>query len=259
MKRRALLAACGTSLLAGCLGGNDESATVDGPNEEGNAAPTTTTEPPDATPAPPPTDHTVSPDSFETTTNDGVEVGLIPVENAYQWHSDGEARFVDARGATQFEKSHIAGAVNSPAAMEPEPGPTADWESDATIVTYCGCPHHLSVMRASQLKERGFEDVYAIDEGFWAWHERGFPMAGSDVEDAPASVELSGTLDASLAGEEVWAVHEPTAQREVTRIGTDGSYTMHLHFYGVDADSTISLSAGEWTREARLGALTGGV
>ena len=260
MKRRTVIAACGAGLLAGCLGGDSSRDSTE--NRTGPATPRSTTTAGDGTASSDatgtPTDHAVDPSSFETVEENGQTVGLIPVVDAYQWHSEGAARFVDARGETAYEQSHIAGAVNSPATTDPEPGPTADWATDATVVTYCGCPHHLSVLRASQLKERGFETVYAIDEGFWAWHDRGYPVEGSNVTETPQSVEISGTLDASLAGEEVWAVHEPTAQREATEVASDGSYTMHLRFYGVDTDSRITLRTPDWTREVRLGELTAG-
>lgn len=255
MNRRTFLAVCGAGALAGCLGGDEPDPAATSAKPSGDRTDGGATADASATPAVP-TDHTVSPDSFETVEEDGVDVGLIPVVDAYQWHADGVARFVDARGETQYEQSHIAGAVNSPATTNPDPGPTADWAEDATVVTYCGCPHHLSVMRASQLKQRGFETVYAIDEGFWEWHDRGYPMEGTDVQDAPESVPVSGSLDASLAGEEVWAIHEPTAQREATRVEGDGSYAMHLRFYGVDADSLITLTTPDATRTATLGELT---
>jgi len=248
MKRRAFLASGGAVTLtavSGCLdsGGQDDD------NK------------PASTPGPPGTPRPFDVDSFETTTTNGVDVPLAPVEVTYNWHYFDEARFVDARGQTSYNRSHIEGAVLSPAPDGPQndPDPVADWPTDTRIVAYCGCPHHLSSMRAASLIKNGYENVAVIDEGFTEWQRRGYPMAGSNVDLRPPAYEISGQTDAAYAGESAWAFHDPTGQREATPIDSDGSYRLELKFADISEDSPIRVTTPEYEIERSLGELTGSV
>jgi len=230
MKRRAFLASGAVAALAGCLGGGDST------NNQSSFV-----------------------DDFETTTTNGYEIPLAPVETTHEWYQNDEARFADARGRTSYEASHVEGAVLSTAQSGFEGDPVAEWSKDTTIVAYCGCPHHLSSIRASTLIEKGYENVAVIDEGFWTWYDRGYPVAGTDVQNRPASYEISGQTDATYAGESAWAFHDPTGQREATPIESDGSYSMELKFADVSADSPIRVTTPGYEVEYPLGDLTDGV
>ena len=228
MKRRAFLASGGVAAVAGCLGGYDK-------NQSSFV------------------------DDFETTTTNGYEVPLAPVETTYEWFQNDEVRFADARGRTSYEASHVEGAVLSTARSDFEGGPVSEWSKDTTIVAYCGCPHHLSSIRASTLIENGFENVAVIDEGFWTWYERGYPVAGTDVENRPASYEIRGQTAREYAGESAWAFHDPTGQREATPIEGDGSYTMELKFADISEDAPIRVTTPEYEIERTIGDLTDSV
>lgn len=240
MNRRTFLAAgfaatAGTAGLAGCLG------SITGGDSDGSSNP--------------------DPDSFETVERDGVQVPLAPIDVVYRWYTDENepARMVDARSRTAYDAAHIEGAVLSSAPDGVENDPVADWPKGDRIICYCGCPHHLSSMRAASLIQDGYENVMVIDEGFGAWRDAGYPMAGSDVEDRPEPQTIRGRTDATFAGEDAWARHEPSGQMEATAIGSDGGYELVLKFVDVDADSIIAIETPEYRFDAPLGELVGEV
>lgn len=290
MQRRQLLGIAGTiatGSLAGCLGSD---STGDEPTDAGpTASPTSrpSFEPlsggprngddlpsdddpddgyPPAFDSRPPQRH-VDPDRFGTVTIDpqsfsmgdpnGVVVPLIPIDQAYYWYWNREARFVDARARGGYENSHVYGAVSSPAPAGGEgDDPVADWPRDDPIVCYCGCPHHLSAMRAATLIEAGYEQVAVIDEGFWEWQDRDYPLAGDDVDHRPALRVIEGVTDPTSAGRTAWVTHEPTDQVEAGPIGNDGHYRLQLRFADVTPDSVLTVETPDYSVSGRLEALT---
>ncbi len=104
----------------------------------------------------------------------------------------GEAMVIlDARPTSDYLHSHVTGSTSLPfydidkyVEMLPR---------DRWIITYCGCPHAVSGQLADALRDRGFERVAVLDEGFYEWESRGYgvTVAGAD-EDAAAAVDGSG-------------------------------------------------------------------
>lgn len=235
LNRRSFLAG-GTAILGGCLG---------------RVAPTARKIPTESDGYPPkfeqqPELRPVDPGSFPRLTVKSVEIPLVPVDVAYYWHQRREARFADARGERSYELSHILGAVLSPAPDGGNGDPVQSWPKDDRVVCYCGCPHHLSSLRAATLIEQGYLDVFVIDQGFWEWRERGFPIAGRAVLTQPETYEITGQTDPRYAGYTVWAWHEPSGQREATTIGGNGTYVLKLRFTGVSLDSKILIETPEY-------------
>ena len=283
MNRREYLAALGaasTTLLAGCAsdpGGVDTA--VDGGTPSGDAPfehPGTLEEtfvangdyPEDEDPADgyppafpdPPESPNVDPDALETLSVNGETVKLLPIDAARAWYLRAEARFVDARGERQYTRSHLYGSVLSPAQQNSVGGGIEGWDTDERVVAYCGCPHHLSSLRAAGLQKAGFEDVYVIDEGFVEWSDQSYPMAGTRFGDG-GSAELSewqidGEVDSKHAGEYAWATVD--RQYEAAPIGDDGGFSIHLRFSDVDADTPVRVSTPAFTRTRPLGDLAGG-
>ena len=269
MNRRAALRLAGATMagLAGCIGLQDGSTvtppdeTVVGPRQGDDL-------PADDTPGdgyPPsfettPAERQIDASSFDTKTVDGHDVPLAPFQAVYYWYARGEARFADARGSTSYGNSHIYGAVLSPAPDGRENDPVIDWPKGDRIVCYCGCPHHLSSMRAASLMDDGYEEVYVIDEGFWdGWYNRGYPIAGSEVQSRPAVWVIDGVADLTYAGATAWARHGPTGQREATDIGPDGRFQLELRFADVTGDSVVEIETPGYRVEAPLDELTGTV
>jgi rhodanese-related sulfurtransferase len=277
-----LAGAAVTAGLAGCAGDSGQTdATTNDSTTGGTDSPTPAPEnrmrgpregddlPPDPKPDdgyPPefdavPEDRTLNPESYDTLsreTTDGttVEVPLIPIEDAYYLYARGEARFVDARSETGYDVQHVFGSVLSPAPDGRRADPPSDWDTQAPVVTYCHCPHHLSSLRAADLLDSGFQQVYAIDEGFQAWLDRNYPLAGSDTSRDYTVRTVRGQTDASDAGETAWTIHAPTDQVEATEIESDGSYEMELKFVQVDADSVVQVETPSYTIEAPLKTVT---
>lgn len=193
--------------------------------------------------------------SFETKEVNGESVKLTPIDVVEAWYRRAEARFVDARGLGQYKRSHIYGSVLSTAQKESTGGGINGWSKDDRIVTYCGCPHHLSSIRAAGLQKKGFSQVYVIDEGFGVWAKRGYPMAGvkSTSQSDISRWILEGALDARYAGEYAWATVD--RQYEAAPIREDGRFTLALKFSGVTNETPIRVSTPAFTVTRPLGDL----
>lgn len=242
MRRRTFLAssALAATALAGCSERSDETVEDGYPPESGEQ----------------PTPMDVDTEAFERIEVEGEQVRLAPAEVAYNWHARRVARFADARGEGQYDRAHVTGAVWSPAPDGRRDGPVGQWPKADRIVCYCGCPHHLSSIRASSLIAAGYEEVYVIDEGFFEWRDRGYPVSGSAVETSASKRLIRGRTDARYAGEPVYASHEPTDQREAAFVGEDGGFELTLRFVGVTDESEIRVDAPDYTVVAPLSALT---
>ncbi|WP_248895925.1 rhodanese-like domain-containing protein [Haloplanus halobius] len=197
---------------------------------------------------------------YESTTTDGQVVPLAPLSDVVEWYNNGDARFADARSRTAYEESHIEGAVWSPARHgQRTDDPVEAWDTDTLIVTYCGCPHHLSSMRAASLIDSGYERVAALDEGFWAWQDGGYPVTGSSADVEPTLRVVEGRTDPTFAGEWAWARHDPSGQREVAPIADDGSYALNVRFADVGPDDPIRITTPAYELSAAAASLAAGV
>jgi cytochrome c oxidase cbb3-type subunit 3/ubiquinol-cytochrome c reductase cytochrome c subunit len=89
---------------------------------------------------------------------------------------DRGAAFVllDARAPSDYAAGHVADAIDLPfydvgAYLDTLP-------DDRWIVCYCACPHAESGRAADTLLANGFTKVTIIDEGFFVWQSRGYPV-----------------------------------------------------------------------------------
>jgi len=208
----------------------------------------------------PPASPDADPSTFDTLSMNGETVRLAPIDVVERWYRRGEARFVDARGLGQYEKSHIYGAVSSSAEQGSSGGAIDPWPSDARTVTYCGCPHHLSSMRAAGLQKGGHTNVYALDEGFIEWSDRGYPMAGTGFtggENADLREwTIDGRVDAAYAGQYAWA--RTDASQEAVPIRDDGAFTIHVRFPDTTSETPIEVSTPAFSVTRALGDLASG-
>lgn len=216
MRRRTYLGLVGSVPalgIAGCLGSGDGGGDNQAANEFG----------------------------YPTEETDGVEVPLVPIEDAYEWHQDG-ILFADARSEAAYRKSHVAGAVFSPA-PDGQPDDPVEAKPDSTrVVTYCGCPHHLSTMRAASLIEDGYANTYALDEGFRPWQQGDYPVEGEEAASIPDGFSIEGRTDPAQEGGRAWVRHDPTGQREVTSIEADGTFAMDVYFHEVGPETEVRLT-----------------
>lgn len=199
--------------------------------------------------------------NYETTsTRDGPDVPLVPVEDAIDWYTDNDIQtiFVDARDETAYDQARITNAILSPAPDGlPTDDPLQDHATDTRIVTYCVCPHRLAALRAATLITNGYTHTYALDEGLNGWYEAGYPVEGQEIESRPNTYEITGQTSSEHANELIWARHEPTNQREAATIAADGQFTLHIQFHDITPEAEITLETPDNTHTAPLEDLTG--
>jgi cytochrome c oxidase cbb3-type subunit III len=99
-------------------------------------------------------------------------VGVDQVKQAL----DEKRRLViaDARSPAEFASMHIKGAISTPyydaKALD-------DIPDDGTwVLAYCACPHHVSGEVVDALRKRGYKHTAVIDEGVFAWQQKGYPV-----------------------------------------------------------------------------------
>ncbi len=89
----------------------------------------------------------------------------------------GDTLFVDTRLKSEWEEGHIEGTVH---------GPTpdlrhlfADQPADRPIAVFCNTSNR-SILGASLLKRRGFNNVIHVAGGFTGWKNAGYPLEGEE-------------------------------------------------------------------------------
>jgi len=297
MKRRALLASGAVALgtLTGCLGDGGDAAGTD--PATGTEAPTETTSgttdantpeeiggdgtesggssdsprdvtanpgdpnPTDGFPPEPeavPAERAVDTSSYRTIGVEGEQIQLAPIEDVHYWWARQEARIADARGLSQYRESHVLGAVASPVGTGIDDTHVGDWATDERIVCYCGCPHHLSSMRAAELQAAGYENVYVIDEGFFEWVDQSYPVVGADASNRTL-YRVRGRTRRRYAGEMVVARHVGSDRVEAAPVQRDGTFEVHVRFADVTPDSRLRVETPAYTVTATLDELTSSV
>jgi mono/diheme cytochrome c family protein/rhodanese-related sulfurtransferase len=83
----------------------------------------------------------------------------------------------DARSPGEWSGLHIAGAISTPyydaKALD-------DIPNDGTwVLAYCACPHHVSGEVVAALRKRGYPHTAVIDEGVFAWQQKGYPVVAA--------------------------------------------------------------------------------
>jgi cytochrome c oxidase cbb3-type subunit 3 len=92
---------------------------------------------------------------------------------------DGKRRIIitDARAPSDWLNLHIAGAISTPYY---DARSLDDLPNDGTwVVAYCACPHHVSGQVVDELRKRGYRHTAVIDEGIFAWRQKGYPTVAA--------------------------------------------------------------------------------
>ena len=146
---------------------------------------------------------------------------------------DKNLHLFDVRDKKSFDEGHIEGALNMPLPIVAEN--VKDIPKESEIVTYCGCPHHLSSIGAEHLTNLGYKDVKVLDEGFWFWKDHKYPMTVSDnVKSQISQLSFEGKLfksDKPYSNVDIYLKHEKSGQLEAARTDKDGNYKIHFHIY----------------------------
>jgi mono/diheme cytochrome c family protein/rhodanese-related sulfurtransferase len=84
---------------------------------------------------------------------------------------------VDARTPGEWSNLHIAGAISTP---HYDAKALDDIPNDGTwVLAYCACPHHVSGEVVDALRKRGYKHTAVIDEGVYAWQQKGYPIVAA--------------------------------------------------------------------------------
>ena len=107
---------------------------------------------------------------------DGRFIGVDPVKTAL----DAGAKMIilDARPHSDYLESHIAGAVSVP--FFDLDKVIDELPQDVWIISYCGCPHAISGQSFDALAAAGFTKIGVLDEGFYEWVDRGYPVESGE-------------------------------------------------------------------------------
>ncbi len=137
----------------------------------------------------------------------------------------------DVRGKISYDEGHIKGALDK--GLPITPAMAMGIPKNAKIVTYCGCPHHLSSIGAEQLSQMGYTDIHVLDEGYWYWKDHNYPMA-QVTNSKVTEMIVSGTLmkdNKPVVDKDIYIRHMKTGQLEATRTDAKGYYKMTSHIY----------------------------
>ena len=104
--------------------------------------------------------------------NDKLFVSVDDVKKAVDAKQD--FILVDARPPSDFAVEHIVGAVNVPY-FEVDKH-LSKLPKDKWIVTYCACPHAEAEEAARQLTKNGYTKVKVMDEGYFGWVDKKYPI-----------------------------------------------------------------------------------
>jgi cytochrome c oxidase cbb3-type subunit 3 len=85
---------------------------------------------------------------------------------------------LDARPHADFVEGHLAGAVSVP--FFDLPAVIDALPQDVWIINYCGCPHAVSGQSFDALAAAGFTRIAVLDEGYYEWVARGYPITSGE-------------------------------------------------------------------------------
>jgi cytochrome c oxidase cbb3-type subunit 3/ubiquinol-cytochrome c reductase cytochrome c subunit len=107
---------------------------------------------------------------------------------------------VDARTPGEWSTLHITGSISTP---HYDPKALDDIPNDGTwVLAYCACPHHVSGEVVDALRKRGYKHTAVIDEGVYAWQQKGYPVVaapGSKPPPAPPPLAAPPPAPAPVA------------------------------------------------------------
>ena len=164
-----------------------------------------------------------------------------------QFEQDSVPFIFDVRGKQSYEQSHIKSALSMPY------GKTEDsdlarvtlLDKNSEIITYCGCPRHLSTLAAADLTGRGYNNIKVLYEGFWHWKEQQFPTVENVTNTASTTViRFKGELlenQNAVPGQDLFLQHARSGQLEAVRTDNRGRFELVFHLYGYQRDDQFNL------------------
>lgn len=117
--------------------------------------------------------------------DDHKTAARISLEDAKKEFDEGTAVFVDTHMKQSYDAERIKGALNM---MTTEvDAKMSELPKDKKIIAYCSCAdEHTSGHLVAALKEKGFDNAFALVGGTRAWRNAGYPMEGTLVKEYPS-------------------------------------------------------------------------
>jgi len=163
----------------------------------------------------------------------------ISVDMAKSLYDGGVAVFVDVRGKHSYLQEHISRAIWFPVA-ELRKGNLPPVPKTTLLVVYCACPHSLADEAYELLTEKGFSQVYVLEEGYFGWKEKGYPIkVGGTLPYTP--FPISGVVEGGKGGETIRVIHLPSGEEEVGTLTKGGRFTLTLHLYGAKEGEELEI------------------
>lgn len=172
---------------------------------------------------------------------------FLSVELAKVLYDRKQAIFMDVRGKASYEAEHIEGAVLFPL-TELQQGKVPPLPHDTLIILYCGCPHGLSEEAARILLQKGFSSVYVLDEGFYGWKEKGYPVRSNPKKlEGFKEWRIVGSVRGASEGTKIFVKHIPTGEVESFIVLPKGSFQLFFPLYGAREGDILEFRFGEKT------------
>ena len=170
-------------------------------------------------------------------------ISAVDLNKRFEQHN--EPFIFDVRSKGSYEKSHIKSARWVPYGNtdESDLARIVNLGEDSEIVTYCGCPRHLSSLQAEFLEGLGYTNVKVLYDGLWVWQDNGFPTVYTQSTQTTL-LKFSGKLvsnDINLDQTDVFLKHAKSGQLEAAKSSSDGTFAFDFHLYDYQPDDKFEL------------------
>ena len=155
--------------------------------------------------------------------------GFISTESLYRLFKAGNVPPIfDVRSVEAYQKSHIETSTSLPYGKftEQDVAKSTGGDLSRLLVTYCGCPRHLSGLVAQQLRDMGYTDVNVLYEGYWYWVDSGYPVV-ENQKTARTRLHFSGRLlseNAAVHDRQIFILNTRNGQLEATQTNDKGYF-----------------------------------
>ncbi|MEM7193434.1 MAG: rhodanese-like domain-containing protein [Pseudomonadota bacterium] len=190
-----------------------------------------------------------SSDSHEHSTPDFTPNYISAEDLNSRFEERSEPFIFDVRSKVGYEKSHIKSALWVPYGntKDSDLAKITGLDKNSEIVTYCGCPRHLSTLQAKFLTDLGYSNVKVLYDGLWVWQDSGFPTIYGQAAQTTL-LKFSGSLastDRTTMETDVFLRHVRSGQLEAARTSADGRFTFDFHLYGYQSNDEFELMISE--------------
>jgi rhodanese-related sulfurtransferase len=186
-------------------------------------------------------------DSHDHSTGSDFTPNYISAEDLNRRFEQKSTPFIfDVRNKASYQQSHIETAFLMPYGQtdDSDLAELVSLGKDSEIITYCGCPRHLSTLSADNLTRRGYQNVKVLYEGFWHWKDSGFPTFEISSNTATTLLKFEGLVESHqnpVSGIDLFLRHAKSGQLEAVRTDAQGKFDVEFHLFGYESDDKFDL------------------